>query len=99
MKIKLADIAGEFCTTRNSPGLPQIISILKDCLDRNENVEIELTGVKLLTPSFIDELIPPLIIKYGKEKIDQSIVFRPALVGFVKDQIDRGVQQRLQRRS
>ncbi|PIU01251.1 MAG: hypothetical protein COT74_01745 [Bdellovibrionales bacterium CG10_big_fil_rev_8_21_14_0_10_45_34] len=94
MIIRLVEIAGEFCTRRNMPALAEIKKILVEKLEKQEPVEISTAGVKILTPSFIDELIPDLINQYGEEKVTSLISFNPPLEGFLKEQISRGVKNR-----
>jgi hypothetical protein len=52
------------------------------------------TGVKILTPTFIDEIFPELIIKHGLDKIEKLITFTPKLTGFLAHQLERGVKNR-----
>jgi hypothetical protein len=94
MKINLLDYGGEFCTRRSSPAIPIIISIIESCISKNENLEIDTTGVKLIGPSFIDEILPRLIIKYGSEKVLGIVTFSPPLEGYTKDQVTIGVKNR-----
>ncbi|MCB0341714.1 MAG: hypothetical protein H6626_07615 [Pseudobdellovibrionaceae bacterium] len=95
MKIRLVEIGGEFCTSRRSPALEKLRALTKECLDKGEYLEILTEGVKILTPSFIDEWIPPLIIEYGEETYQKFIRFEPALEGYLKEQVQRGVAARL----
>ncbi len=94
MIINLKEHSGEFCTARKNKGLSQVIQILKMALEKNEKITISTTGVKILTPSYIDELIPPLVIIFGSEKIKQLVSFSPPLTGFILEQIDRGIKNR-----
>jgi len=94
VKLHLAEIGGEFCTQRTAPSLPNLRSLIEACIEKQEPVEIETIGVKILTPSFIDELIPPLIVKFGEARIQSLITFNPPLTGFLKEQIERGTRLR-----
>ena len=94
MRIKFIDLGGEFCTRRTSVGIPKILALIEGAILKNENVICDWTEVKILTPSFIDEIIPQIIIKYGKPKYDQLVSFDPILTGFLADQVDRGVKNR-----
>jgi hypothetical protein len=67
MKIRLVDIGGEFCTRRTDPSLARLRETVEACIANGQAVEIDLTGIKILTPSFIDELIPPLNVKFGSD--------------------------------
>ncbi len=94
MTINFLEIAGEFCTKRDNSGIPIIIEKIETALTKNENIVCNWEGVKILTPSFIDEIMPKLIIKYGREKIDRSLSFSPPLEGFLAHQIERGIINR-----
>ena len=98
MKLRLLDVGGEFCTRRNSPSLPPLIKTLESAIEANTGVEIDRDGVKILTPSFIDELIPPLMVKYGEDVVNKLIKFTPPLDGFLKDQLARGLRARSAKR-
>lgn len=41
---------------------------IKD-LDENENIELDFEGVKVLTPSWLDEVVQVILKKTTKEKI------------------------------
>jgi hypothetical protein len=94
MIIKFLDLGGEFCTRRTSEAIPRIKALIEKALLNNENIVCDWTGVKILTPSFIDEIIPELIIKYGATKIQKHVSFRPVLTGFLSHQVERGVKNR-----
>lgn len=94
MIIKLVDFSGEFCTNRKNEGLIRVIAELKKALQSEEKVIISSNGVKILTPSYIDELIPPLAIEFGVEKVEKMITFSPPLTGFLLEQLNRGVKNR-----
>lgn len=94
MKINLLDIGGEFCTRRTSPAIPIIISKIEECLKLSQKLLINTVGVKLVGPSFIDEILPALIIKYGSDAVLSTVTFDPPLEGFTKDQIEIGVRNR-----
>ena len=94
MIIKFIELGGEFCTRRNSQALPQIKKLIEGSILKNESVICDWTGVKILTPSFIDEFMPELILKYGIEKINALVSFNPKLEGFLAHQIERGVKNR-----
>lgn len=94
MTVKLVDHAGEFCTRRNSPGLPALRKLIESALEANTPIEIDRVGVKILTPSFIDELLPGIVLKFGDETVERLVTFRPPLEGFLKEQVTRGLQAR-----
>jgi hypothetical protein len=92
--IKLLDFSGEFCTRRNDPFLPQIISELEKNINQNITTTIDRTGVKSFTVSYLDELIVPLILKYPEKKILELILFSPILEAHLLEQIERGQRLR-----
>jgi len=94
MKINFLNLGGAFCTRRNSTAIPTIIAKIEEAIKANESVICDWNGVKILTPSFVDEIIPHLIIKYGEEKINSLVSFDPKLEGFLAEQILRGVNAR-----
>ena len=66
---------------------------LDSSLENEESVVIETVGVKVLTPSFLDELIPPLMVKHGKAKVLSLIEFKISVhnlfPGFSLDEVRR----------
>ncbi len=94
MIIDLKAEAGEFCTVRTHPKLPNLIHKIKEALLKGESVEIQWSHVKILTPSFLDELIPPLMIELGYDLLKQKVTFNPPLTGFLAEQPDRGFSNR-----
>ena len=92
MTIKLLESVGEFCTRRNNPHLEKIKEKIRTQLMENNSVCIDRTGIKALTPSFIDELVSPLVIELGRDKIDQCLSFDPPLEGYLSEQVERGVR-------
>ena len=97
MKIKLIDFGGEFCTKRTSSAIPKIKNLIIECMNKNDVLEIDTEKVKLIGPSFIDEILPPLMIQYGSEVILKSVKFIPDLEGYTKDQIAIGVKNRIRK--
>lgn len=89
------DYDGEICNKRTLPGIQKIKEKIKQALDSNQNLTIDRTGVKVLTPSYIDELIPQFNIDYGKDKVSKLIQFSPPLEGFLAEQVERGTNLRL----
>jgi len=63
-------------------------------MNNNEILEINTEKIKLIGPSFIDEILPPLILQYGEDKILEIVKFTPDLQGYSKDQILIGVKNR-----
>ena len=95
MIINLAEVVGEFCVLRTDPQIPKLREIITQAILAEEVITIDWTQVKILTPSFLDELLPPLMISLGgKEKVMEKISFVPILTGFLAQQLDRGYQLR-----
>lgn len=92
--ILLLSECGEFCTERSHPGLPALRKKLRDALEKGERVEIHRQGVKLLTVSFIDELIPALALEFGLDVFEKAITFSPPLERIYLEQIKRGMRLR-----
>ena len=97
MKINLIDFGEEFCTKRTSTTIPKLKKLIVECMNNNEVLEINTEKVKLIGPSFVDEILPSLIIQYGADRILKSVKFAPELQGYSKDQIAIGVKNRISR--
>ena len=95
MIIKFFDYSGEFCTRRTTPGLLELKETLRRELGKGTFVILSLEGVKIITPSYIDELLPTLMIELGKEKVLGQIKFEPKLNKYVEGQIERGYRARV----
>ena len=96
MKIKLIDFSGEFCGRRTTPGLSQLRDLIRSRVKQSQPLIIDTVGVKTITPSYIDELLPPLMIELGKENVLNNVSFDPPLQGFALKQIERGYKNRIQ---
>lgn len=94
MRISFLELGGEFCTRRTSEAIPKIVERIEKAISENSKVICDWNGVKILTPSFIDEIVPQIIIKYGKAKYDETVSFEPQLTGFLANQVVRGVVNR-----
>lgn len=92
--IDLAVEASEFCVRRTDVSLPKIKALVLEALEANTELEINWVNVKVLTPSYIDELIPGFILKFGEEKVKKLVKFNPQLTGFLSEQVIRGVKNR-----
>ncbi|MFA5010044.1 MAG: STAS-like domain-containing protein [Patescibacteria group bacterium] len=70
-----------------------VVESLLQNLPESEKIELDFAGVAVLTPSWADEVITPLIAKYGREKVvlepstNASVV---TTLGFWADQWDKG---------
>ena len=69
-----------------------VVESLLQKLPASEKIELDFAGVAVLTPSWADEVVTPLITKYGREKVvlepsaNASVV---ATLGFLADQWDK----------
>jgi hypothetical protein len=88
-------ISGDMCIRRTTPGISMIKEKIEITIQQNKKIIFDWSRVKVMTVSFIDEIMPELIIKYGKEILEKNIEFRPELTGFLKDQLDNGVNNRV----
>ena len=97
LRISLKDRCGEFCTARGHPAIPGLLSELRAAVASGQSVQIDRAGTKLITPSFIDELLVPLALDHGASEIRRLVVFVPTLEPILDEQIERGM--RLRRRN
>ncbi len=88
-------ISGDMCIRRTTPGIDFIKQKIETAIQKNEKIIFDWCKVKVMTVSFIDEIMPELIIKYGPEILEKNIEFNPELTGFLKDQLDNGVKSRV----
>jgi hypothetical protein len=94
MVINFLELGGEFCSRRTSEAIPLIKAQIEKALQNHSDIVCDWTGVKILTPSFIDEIIPPLILIYGADRVQKHVSFKPELTGFLSHQVERGVKNR-----
>lgn len=92
--IVLHKICSEFCTERTSPGLDTLHHEVQSALDAGETIQIDRSGVKILTTSFIDELLSALAVRFTIEKVRNQILFSPELEPMHWEQVERGVRLR-----
>ena len=92
--IRLAQECGPFCTERTHPKLPWLRSEIEKALQHKQSISFDRTNVKILTPSFIDEMLSELAIKFGIDAIQEFVTFNPSLEAFFLEQIGRGVRLR-----
>lgn len=88
-------ISGDMCIRRTTPGIDLIKKKIEIAIQKNEKIIFDWSKVKVMTVSFVDEIMPELIIKYGNEILEKNIEFNPPLTGFLKDQLDNGVKNRV----
>lgn len=94
MILKLYDFSGEFCSRRTTPGLKELKEQIRLHILNNTPITLSSENVKLITPSYIDELLPSLMVELGKEKVLNLIKFSPPLTGYALEQIERGYTNR-----
>lgn len=94
MNLNLYDFSGEFCSRRTTPGLQNLKKKLHQLLTTNTSVLLSTAKVKIITPSYVDELLPSLMIEFGKDKVLTLIKFDPPLAGYAAEQIERGYNNR-----
>jgi hypothetical protein len=92
--IQLASECGPFCTERTHPKLAWLRSEIEHCILAKEIICFERNGVKILTPSFIDEMVSELGIKFGIAAIEHYVKFSPPLETIYLQQIERGIRLR-----
>jgi hypothetical protein len=92
--IKLKELVGEHLSCRYSKGKvvggDAIQKMIEDAW-AEEKISIDLTGVKTLTPSFVDEAFAKLLYKHSflDVKAKLSFIF-PDDQGILKSKINRG---------
>ena len=92
--IDLVKECGEFCTERSHPKLGWIRSQIENAIQTKALIQFNRAGIKILTPSFIDEMISELAVKYGIQAVKQYATFNPPLEAIYEAQIDRGMRMR-----
>lgn len=97
--IHLAIECGPFCTERGHPKISWLRSEIEQALLDKQVICFDRTNVKLLTPSFIDEMVSELAIKFGTNVIHQYVTFNPPLEAVYLKQIERGIRLRNARTS
>ena len=92
--VSLIQLGGEFCTQRDNPGIVLLKAEIERALLAKNAIAIDRTGVRIVSVSFIDELLADLAVKYSVDQIEAYVQFRPPLEPFLKDQIARGSRLR-----
>ncbi|MBF0361598.1 MAG: hypothetical protein HQK49_11335 [Oligoflexia bacterium] len=92
--ISIFDYCGPFCTQRDTAGIDKLFEILSITLEKKEKIILSRNNVKMMTVSFIDQLMVPLAITYSKDQIEKLIIFNPPLEEIFLKQIERGIRLR-----
>lgn len=93
-RIVLKDLFGEFCTDRHLPEIQMLKRTIENEIKADSPVTLDRSGVKLLSVSFIDELLGDLAVQHSREKIKDLVLFNPPLENIYEEQIDRSVRLR-----
>lgn len=101
MIINLKEIIGEFCShresTANQKGGDYIFDLIKTSWDKDDKIEISFDGVKIATPSFLDEAIGKLTFIYDLMQLRDKLKFSH-LDEKMKNKINKSVQLRLKQK-
>ena len=92
--IHLEPECGPFCTERTHPKLPWLRSEIENAIISKQEICIDRANVKILTPSFIDEMVSETAKKFGIQVVHQYVKFEPPLETVYLRQIERGVRLR-----
>ncbi len=93
-RVILKDLCGDFCTERKHPQMPLLQKWVGDALLSGEEIVFDRHGLKMLSVSFIDELLPPFAVQVGLERVMEVIRFEPPLEQVFHEQIKRGIRLR-----
>ncbi|MBL6988222.1 MAG: hypothetical protein ISR65_00500 [Bacteriovoracaceae bacterium] len=78
-QIDLISISGEFATRRDCKSLPELTKQIVSVLEHDDTIVIQREKIKILSLSFVDELLRPLIKKYSFSTISSKVHFQPEL--------------------
>jgi len=99
--IKISEIVGEYCSERKNVGDKKggqaIRELIMGFLNKEERIEISFEGVKIVTPSFIDEAFGKLALNYPLEKLRKKLFFIGD-TSEIKDKINKSVELRIKQR-
>ena len=93
-EMHLAAEAGEFCTERSHGELPRLRTHIRKIIEDGDSIVIHRDGVKMLTTSFIDELLSATALDLSFEIVRASVFFLPELEDLYWEQVTRGVRLR-----
>ncbi len=89
MKILLKQICGEFCTERKNPGLPELLRLTLEAIHLKKQIEIDRTGVLILSVSFMNELTSTIADNCNQNDFEKAVSFIPPLEELYVIQIKR----------
>ena len=89
MKISLKQLCGEFCTERGNPGLQELIRFTIEAIEKNQHLELDRTGVLILSISFINEFTSRIADRFSLQDFEKAVSFSPLLEELYLYQIKR----------
>ena len=79
-EINIKDIVGEHCSERNSNGNiiggKEIRQMIESFWNSEQKISISFKNIKTITPSFIDEAIGKLALKYDFSELQSKLEFK-----------------------
>jgi hypothetical protein len=93
-RVKLVEVCGEFCTERKHPQMAQLRKWVGEAISNGEMIVFDRKGIKMLSVSFIDELLPLFAAQVGLDRLSDFVQFEPPLESVYIEQIERGVRLR-----
>jgi len=101
MKIKIKDVVGDFCSQRRNAnghkGGEGVQEIIVHNWDKEQKFEVDFQGVKVVTPSFIDEAFGKLVRHYSLEELRNKLDFLQ-IDETIKDKINKSIELRLRQK-
>ena len=101
MVIKIKNLVGEYCSQRSNgsakKGGEYIREMILQSWDKEKNIEISFDGVKLATPSFLDEAFGKLVLDHSLEQLREKLVFEQVDEA-TKNKINKGIELRLKQK-
>ncbi|MCK4946957.1 MAG: STAS-like domain-containing protein [Candidatus Aureabacteria bacterium] len=100
MLIKIQEIIGEYCSQRiDSPqkkGGQAIREMVLENWDKGD-IEVSFEGVKLVTPSFLDEAFGKLVLEHNLKEMINKLKFTH-IGEETKEKINRSVELRIKQK-
>jgi len=101
MIIKIREEIGEYCSQRQNgdqkKGGEAIRELIVRNWDKEEKIEISFEGVRLATPSFIDEAFGKLILDYPLEQLRNKLIFLGTDTA-TKNKINKSIEIRVRQK-
>lgn len=98
MLIKIIEQIGEYCSQRQNgvkrKGGEAIRELISTNWVKEKKIEISFEGVKLATPSFIDEAFGKLVLSYSLEQLQDKLTFLHTDKA-TKEKINKTIELRL----